>query len=251
MLMNTLDSTIVNVALVTLGREFDVPPVMTEAVVVAYLVSLAVFIPASGWLGDRFGTKRVFLTALALFVGASALLRTGSEPGAVGRLPGAARGRWRAAHPRRHGHALPHLPTAGAHRRRPHPHVRHDPRPGLRSHPRRVPHRAPLLALGVLRQYPRRTHRLRHRVPLPARASRARARTLRSARIRAGRRRSGSGHVRPERGTATRMDVARHCRQRNRRGPHTGDSSSPSSCARPRRWSSSGSSPTGSSAPPR
>jgi len=73
MLMNTLDSTIVNVALVTLGREFDVPPVMTEAVVVAYLVSLAVFIPASGWLGDRFGTKRIFLTALALFVGASAL----------------------------------------------------------------------------------------------------------------------------------------------------------------------------------
>ena len=73
MLMNTLDSTIVNVALVTLGREFDVPPVMTEAVVVAYLVSLAVFIPASGWLGDRFGTKRIFLIALALFVGASAL----------------------------------------------------------------------------------------------------------------------------------------------------------------------------------
>jgi len=58
MLMNTLDSTIVNVALVTLGREFGVPPVTTEAVVVAYLVSLAVFIPASGWLGDRFGTKR-------------------------------------------------------------------------------------------------------------------------------------------------------------------------------------------------
>lgn len=73
MLMNTLDSTIVNVALVTLGREFHVPPVTTEAVVVAYLVSLAVFIPSSGWLGDRFGTKRVFLTALALFVGASAL----------------------------------------------------------------------------------------------------------------------------------------------------------------------------------
>jgi EmrB/QacA subfamily drug resistance transporter len=71
--MNTLDSTIVNVALVTLGREFHVPPVTTEAVVVAYLVSLAVFIPSSGWLGDRFGTKRVFLTALALFVGASAL----------------------------------------------------------------------------------------------------------------------------------------------------------------------------------
>jgi EmrB/QacA subfamily drug resistance transporter len=73
MLMNTLDSTIVIVALATLGRQFDVPPVATEAVVVGYLVSLAVFIPASGWLGDRFGTKRVFLTALAIFVTASAL----------------------------------------------------------------------------------------------------------------------------------------------------------------------------------
>ena len=61
MLMNTLDSTIVIVALATLGREFNVPAVQTEAVVVAYLVSLAVFIPASGWLGDRFGTKRIFL----------------------------------------------------------------------------------------------------------------------------------------------------------------------------------------------
>jgi EmrB/QacA subfamily drug resistance transporter len=73
MLMNTLDSTIVNVALATLGREFNVPPVTTEAVVVGYLVSLAVFIPASGWLGDRFGTKRIFLLALAIFVIASAL----------------------------------------------------------------------------------------------------------------------------------------------------------------------------------
>lgn len=73
MLMNTLDSTIVIVALATLGREFNVPAVQTEAVVVAYLVSLAVFIPASGWLGDRFGTKRIFLIALAIFAIASML----------------------------------------------------------------------------------------------------------------------------------------------------------------------------------
>jgi EmrB/QacA subfamily drug resistance transporter len=73
MLMNTLDSTMVIVALATLGREFNVPAVATEAVVIGYLVSLAVFIPASGWLGDRFGTKRIFLIALAIFVTASAL----------------------------------------------------------------------------------------------------------------------------------------------------------------------------------
>ncbi len=73
MLMNSLDSTIVNVALATLGREFDVTPASIEAVIIGYLVSLAVFIPTSGWLGDRFGTKRIFLAALLIFTGASAL----------------------------------------------------------------------------------------------------------------------------------------------------------------------------------
>lgn len=73
MLMNSLDSTIVNVALATLGREFGVTPASAEGVIIGYLVSLAVFIPASGWLGDRFGTKRIFLLALTLFTTASAL----------------------------------------------------------------------------------------------------------------------------------------------------------------------------------
>jgi EmrB/QacA subfamily drug resistance transporter len=73
MLMNSLDSTIVNVALATLGREFYVTPAAIEAVIIGYLVSLAVFIPTSGWLGDRFGTKRIFLIALLIFTGASAL----------------------------------------------------------------------------------------------------------------------------------------------------------------------------------
>lgn len=73
MLMSSLDSTIVNVALATLSREFNVTPASIEAVVIGYLVSLAAFIPASGWLGDRFGTKRIFLIALALFTAASAL----------------------------------------------------------------------------------------------------------------------------------------------------------------------------------
>src|SRR4029077_1989462 len=44
-----------------------------DGVSIAFLVSLAVFIPASGWLGDRFGTKRIFLAALAIFTLASAL----------------------------------------------------------------------------------------------------------------------------------------------------------------------------------
>jgi EmrB/QacA subfamily drug resistance transporter len=71
MLLNTLDATMINVALSTLAREFHVSPAAVESVVIGYLVSLAVFIPASGWLGDRFGSKRTFLIALTVFTVAS------------------------------------------------------------------------------------------------------------------------------------------------------------------------------------
>ena len=71
--MNSLDSTVVNVALPTLGHEFEVDSAAIESVIVGYLVSLAVLIPASGWLGDRFGHRHILLTALAIFVMASAL----------------------------------------------------------------------------------------------------------------------------------------------------------------------------------
>lgn len=73
MFMSIMDSTIVNVALPSLARELNIPGSSIDAVVVGYLVSLAVVIPASGWLGDRWGTKRIFLMALALFSVASAL----------------------------------------------------------------------------------------------------------------------------------------------------------------------------------
>jgi EmrB/QacA subfamily drug resistance transporter len=73
MFMSIMDGTIVNVALPSIGRQLGVPSTSIDAVVVAYLLSLAVVIPASGWLGDRWGTKRVFLIALALFTVTSAL----------------------------------------------------------------------------------------------------------------------------------------------------------------------------------
>jgi len=71
--MALLDQTIVNVALPTFAREFKAPPTTIEWVVTGYLLSLAVFIPLSGWAGDRFGTKRTFMFALALFTLGSAL----------------------------------------------------------------------------------------------------------------------------------------------------------------------------------
>src|SRR5436853_3412933 len=73
MFIDILDTTIVNVALPDLGREFHATTASIEWIVLGYLLSLAVFIPASGWIGDRLGTRRVFLFALAMFTLASAL----------------------------------------------------------------------------------------------------------------------------------------------------------------------------------
>ena len=73
MFMTLMDTTIVNVALPTISRELGVRLDRVDGVAIGFLVGLAVFIPASGWLGDRFGTKRIFLAALAIFTLASAL----------------------------------------------------------------------------------------------------------------------------------------------------------------------------------
>jgi len=71
--MDIMDTTIINVALPTLARDFHATAASTEWVVLGYLLSLAVWIPASGWIGDRFGTKRTFLFALFAFTAASAM----------------------------------------------------------------------------------------------------------------------------------------------------------------------------------
>jgi EmrB/QacA subfamily drug resistance transporter len=73
MFMSIMDSQIVNVALATLGRDFSATPAQVQWIVTGYLLSLAVAIPVSGWLGDRFGTTRIYLISLSLFGAASAL----------------------------------------------------------------------------------------------------------------------------------------------------------------------------------
>ncbi len=65
--MTLLDLTIVNVALPTFAADFNAPTTTIEWVVTGYILSLAVFIPVSGWGGDRFGTKRAFMFALVVF----------------------------------------------------------------------------------------------------------------------------------------------------------------------------------------
>jgi EmrB/QacA subfamily drug resistance transporter len=76
MFLTVLDTSIINVAIPSIASELQVSIASIDAVVVGYLVSLAVFMPASGWLGDRFGNKWVLLLAIVIFTMASALCGT-------------------------------------------------------------------------------------------------------------------------------------------------------------------------------
>ncbi len=71
--MQTLDGTIVNTALPAMAEELGESPLQMHSVIVAYSLAMAVLIPASGWLADKFGTRRVFMAAIALFVLGSVL----------------------------------------------------------------------------------------------------------------------------------------------------------------------------------
>jgi len=65
--MENLDATIVNTAVPTMAASLEVTPLSLKGVLTSYTLCLAVFIPISGWMADRFGTKRVFLWAVCLF----------------------------------------------------------------------------------------------------------------------------------------------------------------------------------------
>ena len=65
--MQMLDSTILNTALPSIAQSLNISPLRTHAVVIAYMLTVATLIPTSGWLADRFGTKRVFLWAIVIF----------------------------------------------------------------------------------------------------------------------------------------------------------------------------------------
>jgi len=66
--MENLDATIVNTAVPTMAANLHVAPLSLKAVLTSYTLSLAVFIPVSGWFADRFGTRRVFNVAIWLFL---------------------------------------------------------------------------------------------------------------------------------------------------------------------------------------
>src|ERR1700679_667982 len=71
--MEQLDSTIITTAIPDMARSLATTPVGMNLAVTAYILTLAVFIPLSGWFADRFGARRIFILALAIFTAASAL----------------------------------------------------------------------------------------------------------------------------------------------------------------------------------
>lgn len=65
--MQTLDSTIVNTAVPSIADALAVPPIALKTALTSYVLTLAVCIPASAWLSDRFGTRRVFAASVLIF----------------------------------------------------------------------------------------------------------------------------------------------------------------------------------------
>ena len=72
-IMSILDTTIVNVAINALARKFHTSLSTIQWVSTGYMLALATVIPLSGWAADRFGTKRLFMTSIVLFLAGSAL----------------------------------------------------------------------------------------------------------------------------------------------------------------------------------
>jgi EmrB/QacA subfamily drug resistance transporter len=71
--MDGLDSSIISTSLPQMALSFHVSPPQMSAAITSYLISLAIFIPISGWIADRFGTRSVFCTAIGMFTLGSVL----------------------------------------------------------------------------------------------------------------------------------------------------------------------------------
>src|SRR5215208_6958153 len=72
-IMSILDTTVVNVAINTLSRDFDTPLSTIQWIVTGYTLALATVIPVTGWAADRFGTKRLYMISIGLFLCGSIL----------------------------------------------------------------------------------------------------------------------------------------------------------------------------------
>src|SRR6188508_3513911 len=66
--MENMDSTVIATSLPAIAADIGASPLTLKLAVTSYLLSLAVFIPASGWVADRFGARTVFRAAIGVFV---------------------------------------------------------------------------------------------------------------------------------------------------------------------------------------
>jgi EmrB/QacA subfamily drug resistance transporter len=71
--MEQMDSTVIATSLPAIARDLDVGPITLKLAMTAYLVALGIFIPLSGWAADKFGAKRVFISAIIVFMAGSIL----------------------------------------------------------------------------------------------------------------------------------------------------------------------------------
>ena len=81
--MENLDSTVISTALPTIARDFGTSPIHLKLALTTYLLTIAVFLPASGWLADRFGARLIFRMAIIIFTCGSILCGFSNSIGAI------------------------------------------------------------------------------------------------------------------------------------------------------------------------
>lgn len=81
--MQSLDATILNTALPSIAKDLDRSPLSMQSIIVSYVLILALLIPLSGWMSDRFGSRKIFIWAVGLFTLGSLLSALSISLGAL------------------------------------------------------------------------------------------------------------------------------------------------------------------------
>src|SRR6516164_6478870 len=77
--MENMDGTVISTSLPAIANDFGIDPIVLKLALTSYLLTLAVFIPASGWVADRFGARTVFCSAIVIFTLGSILCGTSTS----------------------------------------------------------------------------------------------------------------------------------------------------------------------------
>jgi MFS family permease len=81
--MENLDSTVIATALPAIAVDFGASPIHLKLALTSYLLAIAVFLPASGWLADRYGARVIFRLAIVLFTTGSILCGFSESIGSI------------------------------------------------------------------------------------------------------------------------------------------------------------------------